>query len=240
MISEMMKSSIPSSWRLDARGAVGLGRPVVLVVVAGVRRATAQRLPSGAPPSARGLDVLDRLVRRARDALDELVGDPLASVPSGSVEMTISEMWKYCDGVHRSPCRGPGRRSCRRPRSRRRAQRLEQLPAAARAPRATARPVAESCGTTTMKRCGPSSASCLQALEQLAGRRPSGWPATSVTSNGRPSPIEVDHDVLDRQAGLLSRRSIRSRRSQPEDSRGQRRDDDLVDAVARRPRPSRR
>ena len=29
------------------------------------------------------------------DALHELVGDPLR-VPSGSVEMTISEMWKYC------------------------------------------------------------------------------------------------------------------------------------------------
>ena len=85
------------------------------------------------------------------------------------------------------PCTGRGRRSCRRPRSCSERSDVEQLLAAARAPRAPRGPSPESCGTTTMKRCGPSSASFFEALDELA-RRPTVWLAsTSVTSNGRPS-----------------------------------------------------
>src|SRR3954469_16473813 len=82
----------------------------------------------------------------------------------------------------------------------------------------TAAPSPESCGTTTMKRRGPSSANCSR---RSTSRPPATvWLAsTSVTSNGTPPAgglvgeherdverralgVEFDHDVLDRQPRL--------------------------------------
>ena len=65
--------------------------------------------------------------------------------------------------------------------------------------RGPARPL---CGTTTMKRRGPSSASAFRRSTS-SGAATVRFATTSVTSNGRPSACEVDHHVLDRQPGRL-------------------------------------
>ena len=60
-----------------------------------------------------------------------------------------------------------------------------------------------------------------------------------MTSNGRPSALESPCTTCSTGSPLASwRRSIRSRRSQPEDDAGQRGDDDLVDPAVARSRPS--
>ena len=79
-----------------------------------------------------------------------------------------------------------------------------------------------------MNRCGPWSAS---ALSRSTSSPPATvWFATtSVTSNGRPSSLEVDHDVLDRQPGVVLERLDQVAPHPAGGRRGQRRDDDLGD-----------
>ena len=66
----------------------------------GARARGAAAVHQAAPPPRCGLDVLDRHVGRARARGRRACRRPTSSSSSGSVEMTISEMWKYCDGVH--------------------------------------------------------------------------------------------------------------------------------------------
>ena len=88
--------------RLDARGAVGLGRAVVVLVVdAGVAavapwlgwltEAASIRLGRLFP----GLDVLDRACRRSRWIFSTRPFSTHSERLEGSVETTTSEMWKY-------------------------------------------------------------------------------------------------------------------------------------------------
>ena len=82
----------PEERGLDPRGAVGLGRAVMVVV--GVVR-----------PDRGGSHYASALVRDSMCSTGMLVASRTRSTslsathcdePSGSVEMTISEMWKYC------------------------------------------------------------------------------------------------------------------------------------------------
>ena len=233
----MMKSSIPSSCGLDPRGAVGLA------AARGARRARAWRgaaaiAPASIrpPPPSRGarLDVLDRLAGRALDALDQLVGAPTSTSLVGQRRDHDLRDVEVLHGVHRRRVGVGVADHARRPRCPSPAQRRRAACAGARAPRATARPVAaRPAGTTTMKRCGPSVGELLEALDELAaGGRLVGEHERDVERQALG--VEVDHDV--RRPAARSRpraRSSRSRRSQPEAVRGQRRDDDLVDAVRR-------
>ena len=230
----------PEQRGLDPRGAVGRRRPVVLVLVAGAR-APARIAPASIRPPPASATRCARPACRSRFATRSTsLSATHFELSSGSVEMTISEMWKNCTAFI-TAVKGSGSPIMPaatmpvvlergRAASSRRSRAARDRAARRRGP----------AGTTTMKRCGPSSAS---SLRRSTSSPPAAvWLATtSVTSNGRPSRVEVDDDVLDRQPGLLAR--ARSRQVAPQPARrrrGQRGDDDLVDARARRSRPSRR
>ena len=186
----MMKSSIPSSCGLDARGAVGLGRAVVLVVVAaGVRRAAVAAASIRPPPrSARWT----RCARPACSSRSRTRSTSLSAThcerPSGSVEIDDLGDVEVLRRRSSPPCRGRGRRSC--PAATMPAvvaATSSSVPQRARAPRATAWPVGRVLrhdhdeAVRALARRAPPGA-------RPARRRPPVWLAsTSVTSNGRPS-----------------------------------------------------
>ena len=236
MISRDDEKQHPEQRGLDARGAVGLGRAVMVLVVA-VRRRGGGRFHQASAAGGAGLDVLDRLVGRALDALDELVGDPLRGALGQRRDDDLGDV-EVLDGVHHRRV-GVGVADHARRRRSRLAQRRRAAAAGAGAPRAPRGPARAPAGTTTMKRRGPSVGERLQALDQLGrGRRQVGDHQRHV--EGQALGGEVDHDVLDRQAGLLLQALDQVAPQPARGRRGQGRDDDLVDAVLARPRPWRR
>ena len=237
MISRDDEEQHPEHLRLDPRGPVGLRRPVVVLLV-GVPAACARdrggfhaRPPRSAGVGRRpGLDVLDGLAGRALDAVDELVGHPLRSSPAGSVEIDDLGDVEVLDRVHR---RGVGVRVADHAGGHDPglAQRVEQPREARAGLRRRHRRGAEACGTTTMKRCGPSAASASRRRVELgAGRRLVGEHERDVERQalgrrGRPRRA--------RRAGRSPRGCARAGRAaaSPRTSDGQRGDDDLVDPV---------
>ena len=173
------------------------------------------------------------MLRRARARGRRACRRPTASVPSGSVEMTISEMWKYWTAfmiaVYGSG--SPIMPAATMPASSQRVQQAAQPLARLARPRGPAR---RSCGTTTMKRCGPSSASAFRRSTQLRRRRPSGSRPRASRRTAGPRRRGPTTTCSTGSAGrlLAGARSGRAC-SQPDDVGRQGGDDDLVDRAAR-------
>ena len=228
MISEMMKSSIPRNAGSTREERLASGGPWWWSSWASCA-ATCAAAATRPPPSRATRCARPGRCRRAADAVDELVRDPLRRALGQRRDHDLGDV-EVLDGVHdrrvgigvadHAGGDDPG---------------VVQRGAAAAAARwrasRTRWPCTPLCGTTTMKRRGPSSASAFRRSTQLGrGHGQVGDDQRHV--EGETLGGEVDDDVLDRQRrSPPRRRSIRSRRSQPEDGRGQRRDDDLVDRL---------
>ena len=244
MISRDDEQQHPEERGLHARGAVGLRRTVVVVVV-GVRAGGRRRLPSvcaqaavSAAPRSATRCARPGLPSALAHALDELCPHPPERALGQRRDHDLRDV-EVLHGVHRrrvgigvaDHAGGDDRR----------VERSGPAGGQARARLAHGGgPRRRSCGTTTMKRRGPSVGLRLQALDQLAARRRSGWPPRASRRTAGPRRARSTTTCSTGSPVASWRRSIRSRRSQPEDVAGS--VETMISSMAglARPRPSRR